>query len=221
MAKNTGIGAERSADRARELRKELARKIDALMGPEEKRITDVPGLMLVRRTATTASACGTYEPSVAVIAQGRKRVELGQTTFIYDDSRYLLTSVDLPIVSQVIEASEERPFLAMALKLEMQVVRELLAREEIPVPDAPPDTPAMAIGETTVEFLSACCRLIDLLNAPQDIPFLSGLIQREIIYRILQGPEAARLRSIATLGDQSHRTAKAIACSANRPRRRI
>ena len=41
----------------------------------------------------------------------------------------------------------------------------------------------MATGETTVEFLSACCRLVDLLNKPQDIPFLSELIQREIIYQ--------------------------------------
>jgi transcriptional regulator GlxA family with amidase domain len=60
-------------------------------------------------------------------------------------------------------------------------------------------------------LLDACCRLVDLLNTPQDIAFLSGLIQREIIYRILRGPEGARLRAIATLGDQSHRTAKAIA----------
>jgi transcriptional regulator GlxA family with amidase domain len=69
----------------------------------------------------------------------------------------------------------------------------------------------MAMVETTAEFLSACCRLVDLLDTPQDIPFLSGLIQREIIYRILRGAEGARLRAIATLGEQSHRTAKAIA----------
>src|SRR5216117_4405260 len=69
----------------------------------------------------------------------------------------------------------------------------------------------MATGETTAELLDACCRLIDQLNTPQDIPFLSGLIQREIIYRILRGPAGARLRAIATLGDQSQRTAKAIA----------
>src|SRR5436309_3335177 len=69
----------------------------------------------------------------------------------------------------------------------------------------------MATGETTAELLDACCRLIDLLNTPQDVPFLSGLIQREIIYRILQAPAGTRLRAIATLGDQSQRTAKAIA----------
>jgi AraC-like DNA-binding protein len=153
----------------------------------------------------------TYEPGVTVIAQGRKRVDLGPTTFIYDASRFLLTSVDLPVVSRVIEASAEVPCLALSLKLEMPVVRELLSREEIQVAEAPSDSPGMATGETTVEFLSACCRLVDLLDTPQDIAFLSGLIQREIVYRILRSAEGARLRAIATLGEQSHRTAKALA----------
>src|SRR5215475_14470040 len=93
------------------------------------------------------------------------------------------------------------PILALSLKLKMPVVRELLSREEIQVPEAPADRPAMAIGEAPPEFLDACCRLMDLLNTPRDIPFLSGLIQREIIYRILQSAAGARLRSIATLGD--------------------
>jgi AraC-like DNA-binding protein len=196
---------------ARELRAELARKIASFMGSEENRATAIPGLTLHRRIAPTAPCSATYEPGVTVMAQGRKRVDLGRTTFIYGESRYLLTSVDLPIVSQIVEASVEKPCLAMSLKLEMPVIRELLSREEIQVAEAPSDSPAMATGEATAEFLGACCRLIDLLKTPRDIPFLSGLIQREIIYRMLRGPEGARLRAIATLGDQSHRTAKAIA----------
>ena len=197
--------------RVREPHSELARKIVSFMGSEENRATDIPGVTLHRRTAPTAPCSMTYEPSVTVIAQGRKRVDLGGSTFIYGNGQYLLTSVDLPIVSQIVEASEPSPCLAMSLKLEMPVIRELLSREEIHAAQSPSDSPAMATGEATVEFLSACCRLVDLLNTPQDIPFLSGLIQREIIYRILRGPEGARLRAIATLGDQSHRTAKAIA----------
>jgi len=192
------------------LRTDLARKIALFVGSAESRATNIPGLTLYRRTSPTAPCSMTYEPSVTVIAQGRKRVELGQKIFIYDASRFLLTSVDLPVVSRVIEATEKVPCLALSLKLEMPVVRELLSREEIHA-EALTDTPGMATGETTVEFLSACCRLVDLLNAPQDIPFLSGLIQREIIYRILRSAEGARLRTIATLGEQSHRTAKAIA----------
>jgi AraC-like DNA-binding protein len=197
--------------RAQELRAELARKIALFVGSRENLATDIPGLTLYRRIAPTAPASVTYEPSVAVVAQGRKRVDLGQTTFIYGESRFLLTSVDLPVVSQVIEASEKSPYLCLLLKLEMPIVRELLSREEIPLDEVPSDSPAMATGETTVEFLGAFCRLMDLLNTPRDIPFLSGLIQREIIYRILRSAEGSRLRAITTLGDQSHRTAKAIA----------
>ena len=209
--KSSSKQASLLSSRARELRIELARKIASFMGSEENRATDIPGLSLHRRIAPTAPCSATYVPGVTVMAQGRKRVDLGKTTFIYGESRYLLTSIDLPIVSQIIEASVEAPCLAMSLKLEMPVIRELLSREEIHLAEAPSDTPAMATGALTAEFLSACCRLMDLLDTPQDIPFLAGLIQREIIYRILRGPEGARLRAIATLGDQSHRTAKAIA----------
>jgi AraC-like DNA-binding protein len=171
-----------------ELRIELARKIALFVGAGENRATDIPGLTLHRRTSPTAPCSMAYEPSVTVIAQGRKRVELGRNIFIYDASRFLLTSVDLPVISRVIEASEKAPCLALSLKLEMSMVREVLSREEIQVAEAPADSHGM-----------------------RDIPFLSGLIQREIIYRMLRSAEGARLRAIATLGEQSHRTAKAIA----------
>ena len=138
-------------------------------------------------------------------------MELGRNVFIYDASRFLLTSVDLPVVSRVIEASQQAPCLAMTLKLEMPVVLELLSQDEIQVGEAPSEGPAMATGETTAEFLGACRRLVDLQATPRDIPFLSGLIQREIIYRILLSSEGVRLRAIATAGERSQRTAKAVA----------
>jgi AraC-like DNA-binding protein len=209
------ISAEDSAREAallriRELRTELVHRIAAAMGNSENQATSIPGLALHRRIAPGAPCSMTYEPGVTVMVQGKKRVDLGPTTFIYGESQYLLTSADLPIVSQIVEASEETPCLAISLKLEMPVVREVLSREEIQPREALPDSPAMTTGEVTPEFLSAWCRLIGLLETPQDIPFLNGLIQREIIYRILRSPEGARLRAIATLGDQSNRTAKAI-----------
>jgi AraC-like DNA-binding protein len=200
-----------SQDYTPDLLKELASKIAFFVGSRERLITDVPGLLLSRRTVPTAPAFATYEPSLAVVAQGRKQANLGGTNFIFDQSRYLLTSLDLPVICNVIEASEHVPYLCFVLKLEIPVVRELLTREEIQEAELPSDKPAMALGRTTPELLDACCRLVDLLNSPRDIPFLSGLIQREIIYRILRTPQGARLRAIATLGDQSHRTAKAIA----------
>ena len=203
---------ERSpADPATELRLELTRRIAAFVGLAENRATDIPGLTLHRRTGTTAPCSMTYQPSVTVIAQGRKRVDLGQTSFVYGPSQFLLTSVDLPVISRIVEATEQAPCLALSLKIEMPVVRELLSCEEIQKTAKSSDNPAMSAGEASAEFLDACCRLVRLLETPQDIPFLGGLIQQEIIYRLLQSAEGARLRSIATLGEQSHRTAKAIA----------
>src|SRR5580658_11326340 len=116
-------------DRVRPLREALARKIASFIGPKEKLITAVPGLLLSRRTAPSAPISATYEPSLAVVAQGRKRATLAGTTFIFDQSRYLLTSLDLPVICNVIEASEHAPYLSFLLKLEMPVVRELLGRE--------------------------------------------------------------------------------------------
>ena len=209
--KDTKENATLNANPARGLRAELARKIASLVGKEENRITYIPGVSLHRRNSPTPPCRMTYHPGIIVVAQGRKQVNLGPTSFIYDESHFLLTAVDLPIVSWVAEATEEVPCLVLSLKVEMSMVRELLSSEEIHVAEAPSDSPAMSIGETTPEFLNACCRLLDLLDSPQDIPFLSSLIQREIIYRILRGPAGARLRAVATLGNQSHRTAKAIA----------
>jgi AraC-like DNA-binding protein len=211
MMKKGSKSATLAPERTRNLREELARRIASFIGTKERLITSIPGLLLSRRTAPTAPTSATYEPSLAVVAQGRKRATLGGTTFIFDESRYLLTSLDLPVICNVIEASEEVPYLCFVLKLEMPIIRELLSQEEIQPPEAEVDRPAMATGATTAELLDACVRLVALLETPQDIPFLASLIQREIIYRILRGPEGARLRAIATLGDQSHRAAKAIA----------
>jgi len=209
--KNTRDRAVAEPNRSHELNAELARKIAWLIGSAENLATAVPRLTLARRTAPTAACPVTYEPSVIVIPQGRKQVQIGSDTLTYDSSCYLLTSVDLPTVTRVVEASGEAPCLAVALKLDISIVREFIIRDEFQMLEAPEDSPAMSTGPVTAEFLSAWCRLLDLLSNPLDIPFLSGFIEREILYRILRGPEGARLRAIATSGDRSHRTAKAIA----------
>src|SRR6202047_306257 len=102
--KTRNAAASLLPDQAHELRAELARKIASFVGSEEIRATEISGLTLGRRTATTAPCSMTYEPSVIVIAQGRKRVELGRNIFICDESRFLLTSLDLPGVSRVLTA---------------------------------------------------------------------------------------------------------------------
>lgn len=198
-------------DRAASFRAELAARIAAFVGSAEKQATVIPGLTLHRRTTATVPCSMTYQPSVTVMAQGKKQVDLGATSITYGPSQFLLTALDLPVISRIAEASEDLPCLALSLKIDMRVIRELLSRAEIHVIEAPSNRPAMSAGHASAEFLDACCRLLRLLEAPKDAPFLGGLIQREIFYRLLRSAEGARLRSIATLGEQSNRTAKAIA----------
>jgi AraC-like DNA-binding protein len=193
------------------LRAELARKIAAHARTAGEHATCIPGLTLYRRTDTTACYPATYEPSLNVFLQGQKRITLGGTTYLCDGSTFLVSSLDLPVVSQIVQASEAVPLLSMLLKLDMASVREILNHAEFQSQNGSSEARGIAIGKTTVDLLQPCSRLLDLMDAPEDIPFLSSLIQREIVYRLLRGPQGARLRAIATLGDQSHRTAKAIA----------
>jgi AraC-like DNA-binding protein len=193
-----------------ELRSELARKIAAHIRVDGKEATAVPGLSLYRKSAPTDCTSAAYEPELIVFVQGEKHINVGGTTLVCDGSTFLLTSIDLPVVSQVTKASREEPILALMLKLEMPAVREILSQEEFLVPEVSTGARGMAVGETTVELLGACSRLLDLLDVPRDIPFLSSLIQREILYRLLRGPQGKHLRAIATLGEQSNRTAKAV-----------
>jgi len=194
-----------------EMRKALAAKVAArtpLLGENQ---TPVPGLALYRRTRPTACYLATYEPSLSVFLQGKKQINLGGAEYLCDGSSFLLTSIDVPVQSQIVEATETLPLLSIYLRLDMPTVREVLSREDIPDPVTSPQAYGLAVGETTAGLLDACTRLIDLLDTPEDVPFLSPLIQREIVYRILRTPQGVRLRAIATAGDLSHRTARAIA----------
>jgi AraC-like DNA-binding protein len=148
---------------------------------------------------------------VAVIAQGRKRVTLGSTTYLCDESTFLLTSVEVPLVSEVVAASEMAPLLALFLKLDFTIVREILDREEFKPRNGQSQVRARPIGQTRGALLESCIRFVDLLDAPAEIPFFSDLMHREIVYRLLQYPQGERLRAIARLDDQGRGTAKALA----------
>jgi AraC-like DNA-binding protein len=194
-----------------EARKRLACKVAALARSEGVDLTNIDGLAVFRNTATGACSWTTYEPRFTVFVQGRKLINLGGTEYLCGGSSFLVSAIDVPVQSRILEASEAVPLLGMYLRLDMAVVQEVLSRNDLPEPGRSPLQRALAVGETTPAMLSACTRLLELLDSPEDIPFLSPLIQREIIYRILKTPQGNRLRAIATRGDLSNRTARAIA----------
>jgi AraC-like DNA-binding protein len=190
---------------------ELTDAISKVMRHVSEVSASVPGLTLYQNTVPTAPNPCSYEPSLLLIPQGKKRVDLGRQSYIFGESTFLLTSIELPIVSRVCAASVEKPYLAFFLKLDMGMVRDVLHSEEVRIPAPPVGTRGMVLGEATVELLSPCSRMVQLLHTPQDVPFFGKLLQREIIYRLLQGPQGDHLRSVATLADQGYRTAKAVA----------
>ncbi len=189
---------------------DLAGRIDKTLGTSAELTTKVPGLTLYRNMAPTLPNPCTYEPSLLVIPRGKKRVELAKKSYVFGKDKFLLTSVELPIISQVIVASAKEPYLAFFLKLDMGIVRDVLHTDEVEIPSPPFGTRGMVLGNSTPELLTACCRMVELLENPKDIPFFGKLLQREIIYRLLQGEQGDRLRSVATFGDQNYRTAKAV-----------
>jgi len=172
--------------------------------------TAVPGLSLFRRSEPTEPMTGMYEPSICMVAQGAKRVVLGDDTYVYDAGHYLITSVHLPTVVQVVEASRERPYLGLKLTLDQREIAQLMADSNLPPPRTQQSSRGMATGQVTLPLVTAVQRLIDLLDAEQDIPILGPVIQKEIIYRLLVGDQGARLRQIAAAGSQSHQIARAI-----------
>lgn len=191
-------------------RSELARRIVSITGAAGEHVTAIPGVVLYHRDQQTPCYRASYEPSLSIFVQGRKHIILGETEYVCDSSSFLLSSIDVPAQSQIVEASAKVPLLVMFMRFDMPMVREMLSQEDLPGVAAHPHRQGMAVGETTLGLLSACNRLLDLLDTPEDIPFLSPLIQREIIYRLLKTPQAGRLRAIATSGDLVQRTARAI-----------
>jgi len=188
----------------------LGKNIARWTEDSEHCITAVQGLTLIRHDEPTEPMSGVYEPSICMVAQGAKRVQLGNDTFVYDARNYLITSVHLPAVYEVITASPKKPYLGLLLKLDQREMSQLMVDSHLPPPRAQQSSRGMATGKVTLPLLSAIQRLIDLLDEQEDIPILAPIIQREIIYRLLVGDQGARLRQIASAGSQSNQIARAV-----------
>ncbi|MBS7457281.1 AraC family transcriptional regulator [Coralloluteibacterium stylophorae] len=171
--------------------------------------TAIPGLTLIRTSAPTLPMPVVYEPSVCLVAQGRKRALLGTTAFDYMPGTHLLASVGLPIVGSVTEASPQRPYLSLQLEIDVHELGELALRH-VPTAEAPAAPTGLTLGTTPRELLDASVRLVSLLDAPDDIDALAPLTVREMLYRLLSGPEGHILRHMARADSRLSQVARAI-----------
>jgi AraC-like DNA-binding protein len=188
----------------------LGKSIARLTDKGDQPLTAIQGLSLHRREEPSEPISIMYEPRICVIAQGAKRVLLGDDTYIYDEQHFLISSMDLPTVVQVIRASREKPYLGLVLRLDQREISQLMADSNLPQPRVQQSSRGMATGEVTLPLLAAFQRLVDLLAEPADIPILLPIIRREIFYRLLVGDQGERLRQMASVGSQSHQIARAI-----------
>lgn len=191
-------------------RLELAALIERYCTADGPNPTPIDGLSLFRASSTSTPICAVYRSVLAVAAQGSKRLSLADEAFQYDSQHYLITSVDLPVIGQITEASPERPYLCAVFDMDPRKIAELAGSMQLA--PLPPGTGALGLGVSplTTSVMDAFLRLVRLLDTPDDIPVLAPLREQELLYRLLTGAQGQRLRSIAATDSQGHRTARAI-----------
>ena len=170
----------------------------------------LPGLHLHRVSAPRGPLHGVLNPAFCVVAQGSKEVYLGDTRYQYDPDHYLLVTVGLPITSQVVEASPERPYLSLRLDLDLTLLGSVVVEADQAAPLNHGDVRAMAVSALDDSLLDAVVRLVRLVDSPREARFLAPLITREILYRLLMGEQGVLLRRIAVEGGHTNLVVKAI-----------
>lgn len=189
-------------------RDELAGRIARTLG-EDGTVEALPGLHLFRSSNPTEPLHCVSKPSLCVIAQGSKVVQLGESRHRYDPAHYLLATVELPIVAQVLDASAEKPYLSLCLDLEPSLVGSVIV-EAGHLSQNRGDVRAIHASPLDADLLDAVVRLVRLLGAPAEARVLRPLVTREIVYRLLKGEQGNRLRHMALLGGSTDRIAEAV-----------
>jgi AraC-like DNA-binding protein len=190
-------------------REELIARIMRVL-PDDGMAEPLDGVLLRRATSPTGLGHGITIPAFCVIAQGRKEMLLGDKRYWYDPAHYLIATAALPVVSRITDASPERPYLSVLVTLDPALVGAVMAEAGHGAPHTPALERAITTSPLDPGLLDAIVRLVRSLDSASDAQFLAPAIKREIIYRLFQGAQGARLSLIAALGGNSQRMAEAI-----------
>ncbi|MEF3354165.1 AraC family transcriptional regulator [Paenibacillus sp. GYB006] len=172
--------------------------------------TMIPSLYLIRSDKMLEPAYRVFNPSFCFVTQGLKEIYLAEERLEYGPSNYLITSMDLPVIGQVIKASPEVPYLSLKLEINQNEILEVLKDAKIRSKTKENASRAMFVGQIELSLLDAVLRLVQLLDSPGDIPFLAPIHKKEIIYRLLQGQYGRALAQIAMEGSNTYRIRGAI-----------
>ena len=169
-------------------------------------------IQFARATKPTSPRASIAEAALAFVAQGSKRVVLGDHVYDYGAGDFLVVSVDLPVSGHFTRASAQRPFLGVGIPLRPPVVAALLLehRDRVGIATYDATSPALAVSAADQGLLGAVIRLVESLDAPEDLPVLYPLIEREIVWRLLRGPQGALVAQIAHAGGHLARVGQTI-----------
>jgi len=162
-----------------------------------------------RPSAPYPSMTGTV---LALVAQGAKRLALGDRVYDYRAVQYLVASVDLPVTGHFVDVAPEHPALGFGLVLRSSVVAELLLRAgPTDLPPAPGGAPSgIAVSDAPDELVDGAVRMLRLLDQPRDAASLAPLIEREIVWRLLTGEQGAAVRQLGLADSSLAHVARAV-----------
>jgi AraC-like DNA-binding protein len=167
----------------------------------------VEGLTITATDAPTAPRPGVAVPSLGLVIQGGKRTVSGDRVFDYAAGEFLIAQLDLPVVGQVTAASAECPFLGVGIRIEPSQVAVMLLEAAAILDDVPARAPGIAVASADAPLLDALAHLAGLLDTPRDVPVLAPLYRREVLWRLLTGPQGAVVRQIGLAdGNLAHIT---------------
>ncbi len=189
---------------------ELKQAIAQLAPRDGVHATAIEGLTLARLTRPSEPMHGLQQPALCIIAQGKKRVISGDRVVTYDEAKFLVATVDTPVVGQVVEASEERPYLSLKLDLDPAEITALLIEAGGVRAEAVEAEASIATSAVTDQLLDAAIRLVRLLETPDDISVLAPMVKRELLYRVLRSDQGTKLQQIAIAESRLQQVNRAI-----------
>lgn len=191
--------------------RELAALIARYATADGDIMTPIDGLFIGRRSGPTEPIHKGQHACFALVAQGAKSVTVGSETHHYGVGSCIVVSLDLPVISRVTEATPDVPQLGMGMLINGDRLREVIARLPVPHPAFTAPVRGIGVNQAAPELLDAALRLLRLLDTPADIPAMAPLIEQEILYRLLTGPDGPRLLNIARADTPGNRIARAVA----------
>jgi AraC-like DNA-binding protein len=159
----------------------------------------IEGVYLSREPRPGQPAISTTGTGFALIVQGAKQLTLGEQIIDYEAGEYLVTSVDLPVVGRFTRASPQEPALGFGMTLTAASIAELLLSTDAttrPPARSGAAVPALAVSRASTELLDAVGRLLCLLSRPRDLPVLGPMVQREILWLLMTGPQGENIRQL-------------------------